>query len=564
MKIKLLFFLLCSSLLYAQTIPLFFKGNKELNSRELYEALNLHKPYIYEFYKDEPAVDPKTLPILSQTLTNYYKTKGFYHTSITYSQDEKNITINIEENTPIRIGEITILSSLKINTLLPFKKNDTFDAEKFTQSKKDIKLFYANNHYCNAQLDAKAWIDIETNYVYLIYRVTPNELCYFANVTINKSENIDSDIIRSLIYINKKEPFSLEAITKSYQNIYGYDGISKALIDTKINEDNSVDATVTITENEKPIRTQVGLGASSNEGAMASLGIKHRNLFGNLKTLGLNTRVTQIKQTLKINYNMPLVNKKTFGIALGLENEVFKGFKENRVFGNIYISQRFLPSSIKESLFFDNVYTYSSDDKVLFPEGALFVLSPKFEWSYDTRDKVLDPSEGYFFGSEIMGSLKSEISDATYYKFKLSGGYILPLDSSILATKLGFGSMHLYQGNIPTSYHFFAGGMDSNRAYTYRKLGPMGDNSNPTGFNSIIETKIEERFPIYGAIKGVLFNDNTFIGEQSVPSFIHGYYTAGLGLRYTTPIGPLSIDFGFDMKDPTAQYAFHFHIGESF
>lgn len=564
MKIKLLFLLICSSLLYSQTIPLLFKGNKELSARELYEALSLYKPYLYEFYKDEPAVDPKTLPIVSQTLVNFYKTKGFYHTNISYSQNEKAITITIHENTPVRISDITTVSKIDITPKISFKKNDIFDAEKFTQSKKNIKLLYAHNHYCNIELDAKAWLDIETNSAHLVYKVIPNKICYFRNITINSPENIDSYIIKSLLYINEGDLFSLDKITKSYQSLYSYDGISKALIDTKIDDNTSVDTNVTISENEKPIRFQVGLGASSNEGAMASLGVKHRNLFDNLKTLSLNTRLTQIKQTIKINYDMPLINKNSFGAETGLENEKFEGFKENRVFGSVYLNQRFTPTSVKESLFFDNVYTYASDDKVLFSEGSLFVLSPKFEWNYDTRNKILDPTEGYFLGSEVMGSAKSGISDATYYKFKLSGGYIMPIYSTVLATRVNFGTLHLYQGEIPTSYRFFAGGMNSNRAYGYRKLGPEDDNSNPIGFDSVIETKVEERFPIYGDIRGVVFNDNTFIGNDFMPGFGRGYYSAGVGLRYVTPVGLLAIDFGFDIADPSAQHAIHFHIGESF
>ena len=419
---------------------------------------------------------------------------------------------------------------------------------------------YASNHYCNAKLDAKAWIDIETNLAYLVYNVTSNETCYFGKITIKNTENIDEDIIKSLLYINEKEVFSLNAITKSYQNLYAYDGISKALIDTTTDENNSVSTTVTIKENEKPIRFEAGLGASSNEGVMASLGVKHRNAYGNLKSVNLNTRVTEIKQTIKTNFDMPLLNKNTFGTELGLENEIFEGFKENRIFGSVYIAKRFTPTSIKGSLFFDNVRTFESDDAELFAEGTLFVLSPKFEWNYDTRDKVLDPSRGYFFGSEIMGSMLSEVSDASYYKFKLSGGYILPVSSSILAAKVSFGSLHLYEGEIPSSYRFFAGGMDSNRAFTYRQLGPLDDQSNPIGFDSVFETKLEERFPIYGDIKGVVFNDNTFIGTD----FSSGYYSAGFGLRYATPIGPLAIDFGFDISNPRSQNAFHFHIGESF
>jgi len=564
MRAKLLFLLLSSSVLYAQTLPLLFQGNRALGERELYETVHLYKPYFYEFYKDEPAVDTRTLPILRQTLQNFYKTKGFYHTEISYAKNEKTITISIKENAPIRVNDITTLSKLDIASKIFLEKNDIFDAEKFTQSKKEIELFYANNHYCNIELDAKAWIDINTNSAYLTYSVTPNALCHFANVTVHSSETIDADIIKSLLYIEEGDSFSLEKIKKSYQSLYSHDGISKALIDTKTDENNSVDAIVTITENEKPIRMQIGLGASSNEGFMASFGVKHRNLFGNLKTLSLNTRVTQIQQSLKINYEMPLVNKNSFGAESGLENEIFEGFKEKRVFTTLSINQRFTPTSFKESLFFDNVDTYESDDKLLFPEGSLFVLSPKLEWNYDTRDKILEPSKGYFLGAEVMGSAMSEISDATYYNFKLSGGYILPLASTILAARVKFGSLHLYQGEIPASYRFYAGGMDSNRAYGYRKLGAVDALLNPIGFDSVVETKIEERFPLYGAIRGVVFNDNTFIGDNFTPNFTRGYYSAGVGLRYRTPIGGLAIDFGFDIADPTAQHALHFHIGESF
>jgi outer membrane translocation and assembly module TamA len=201
---------------------------------------------------------------------------------------------------------------------------------------------------------------------------------------------------------------------------------------------------------------------------------------------------------------------------------------------------------------------------LLFPEVNLFVLSPKFEWSYDTRDNILDPSKGYFINSEIMGSVMSELSDASYYKFKLSGGYILPLGDSIVAVKANFGTINLYDGEVPASYRFYAGGMKSNRAYSYNKLGPINSDGDPSGFDSIFETTIEYRFPIYGAFKGVVFNDNTYIGSDDKLSNATAYYSAGLGLRYLTPIGPLAIDFGFDLEDPKSNYAFHFRIGELF
>ncbi|WP_297485830.1 BamA/TamA family outer membrane protein, partial [Sulfurimonas sp.] len=80
----------------------------------------------------------------------------------------------------------------------------------------------------------------------------------------------------------------------------------------------------------------------------------------------------------------------------------------------------------------------------------------------------------------------------------------------------------------------------------------------------IIETTIEYRFHIYKKFNGVVFNDNSFIGQTYIPNNTVGYYDGGFGLRYETPIGPLAIDLGFDPKRPLEQHALHFHVGELF
>jgi len=105
--------------------------------------------------------------------------------------------------------------------------------------------------------------------------------------------------------------------------------------------------------------------------------------------------------------------------------------------------------------------------------------------------------------------------------------------------------------------------MNSNRAYAYRTLGPTNSDGDPIGFQSLFEGSAEYRFPIYGPLRGVVFNDTTLIGQDYLPDQNRPYVAAGTGLRYATPIGPFAIDIGCDVKDPS-QYAVHFHIGELF
>lgn len=565
MKKGIFTFFLFSALLFSKDLLLFFDANKEISSRELYDALNLHKPYFYEFYLNEAKVDRQEIDLIKDALKNYYRSRGFYHTEIQSRESENSVIIIINENAPIIVKSVESLSTLNIDQIVPFKVGDIFDAQKFSQSKKDVKLLYANNHFCNASLDAKAWIDIVNNYAYLTYNVAPNSTCYFKKIDLVETKNIDEEILRSILYIKESELFSTQDIAKSYEALYRYEGVSKAIIDTKVDTDgNGVDVRVSVFENEKPIRTEFGVGFSSDEGAMVLFGAKDRNFLRNLKTVGIQTRLTEIKQSIKINFDMPLLNNNSSGFEVGYENEEFNAFKEDRVLADLFLKQRFVPYLFKESLIFDNSRTYGSDDELLFPKSSLFIISPRVEWSYDTRDKILDASSGYFINTELRGSLKSGISDASYYKFKADGGYIFPIDSSTLGLRATFGTLGVSDGYIPSSYRFFAGGMYSNRAYGYRKLGPIDLKNNPIGSDSIFEATAEIRFNIYDNFRGVLFSDNSYLGNGSIPSYDNGYYSVGFGVRYKTPIGPIAIDFGFDTADPMKYNAIHFHIGELF
>ncbi len=563
LKRAAILFFVTLNLLFAEPLPVEFAGNRSIDSRELYEAIGLHKPYFFEFWKKEPRIDPEKMELMLPLLENYYKSRGFYHARVTYVVKNGKIVIEIEEKRPVTVKDISYISPLNIEDLIPFRKGDRFSAQKFVQSKKRIKEYYADHRYCNVDLDAKAFIDIEHDEAYLVYDITPNEPCVFGEISIETPAGVDEKIIRSLLYFKEGDPYSAELIRRSYKEIYANEGIERVIIDDARHEGNRVPVTVSVSLYPKPIHFSAGAGYSSDEGLNLQMGIKHRNFPKNLKTLALQTRYSQIRRFVKSTYEMPLSNHNRFSAEIGFNDEVFDGYKERSVKAKSALKHLRWPHIFQESITIDQTTTTESLDTLNFPDGKLLIVSAKGAWDIDRRDSLLDPTRGYKVSLELSGSIKSPISDATYYKLLFTGAYHLPLNDKTLSFRIRQGTIKAKQGHIPPSYRFYAGGMNSNRAFSYRQLGPKNGLGNPVGAFSITEATAEYRIDLPKDFRAVLFSDITYLGQDSVPDYKKPYIGIGPGIRYMTPIGPIAFDLGFDAQH-LSRYTLHFHIGELF
>lgn len=113
---------------------------------------------------------------------------------------------------------------------------------------------------------------------------------------------------------------------------------------------------------------------------------------------------------------------------------------------------------------------------------------------------------------------------------------------------------------------YFSGGANSNRGYSYRGIGPHaivpsffgGSNAAASadpvavGGLSMWEASMELRFPIVYPLGATVFADASDVSSESFKlRFTRPHLSAGLGLRYATPVGPARLDFGFRL--PCAQ-----------
>lgn len=550
-------------LLFAKPLPLLFSGNEKISSRDLYDTLGLHLPYAIEVWGDEPVMEPAIVSQSVTALTSYYRAKGYFGAKVSPSITETAITLSIQENDPIKIVGIQINSELNIDNDIELHLNEFFDQDKFSSSKTKIKKHYHDAGYCNGTFNSKAWVDIKTHEAHLLFEATPNQQCTFGPILVESTPNIEGALTTSFLRFETGDPYNLEAIQQSYESLYSQEGIARVSINDTDRNGSIVPVSLVIEEVDKPIRFSVGLGISSDQGLGGQIGLKHRNFFGDLKTLSLEAKFTEIKKTASSILSVPLYNQLFAYGEVGYLDEQFDGYKSESVFEKITLKQQDKPTSVVVSLLFDQAKTYESTNADAFPNSNLFIPSPMAEINIDTRNKLLEPTRGNWLNIKGQGSLYSGISDATYFKILLAGAHIQSFGEHILAARVQWGTLRTYEGEVPSAYRFYAGGMNSNRAYTYRDLGPKDIHGDPLGFNALLEGTLEYRFPIYEAIRGVLFTDLTYGSDNYLPDYSIPYWGVGGGLRYVTPIGPVAIDIGFDPND-TGQYALHFRIGELF
>lgn len=204
----------------------------------------------------------------------------------------------------------------------------------------------------------------------------------------------------------------------------------------------------------------------------------------------------------------------------------------------------------------------------------------------DTRDKPLDAHRGSFSTVNFGVTPTAVGSSANFTKLLAQYAFYKPVYSVVLANSIRVGLASPFSGSfVPTSQLFFSGGGTSLRGFPIDEAGPqrlvpfcnvlLGQSgcvnvTVPVGGKQLFILNSEARFPlgITKALGGVVFYDGGNVYSAiNFNNFVDNYSnTVGFGLRYSTPIGPVRLDFGRNLNpvpgiSPTQYYI---TIGQAF
>jgi outer membrane protein assembly factor BamA len=225
------------------------------------------------------------------------------------------------------------------------------------------------------------------------------------------------------------------------------------------------------------------------------------------------------------------------------------------------------------------------------PDGLTLAVAQRIGVTWDRRDNSVAATRGTLLSVNLehvnafpledssFGTSSDLTSDYKGHFLQYTGrvaGYVRLTERGVaLATSLRFGfNQQLEEGSATYPDRlFYLGGVDSLRGFPLWSVVPEDLNRTLVdegdipirGGDVLINPRAELRIPIVDVWQTAVFLDtgNLWADADEVFDTFRLRYSAGMGLRVNTPVGPLALDYGINLAPRSYEDfgAFHFSIG---
>jgi outer membrane protein insertion porin family len=584
-------------------------GNKAFSDSELSGLLNLRTPGWFTWYTKADQYSKQKLTGDIEALRSFYLNRGYIEmqvesTQVSITPDKKDIyiTININEGDKFSVSDVKLEGEMfgrqdELRSLVQLKSGDVYSGEKLTESVRNISERMGNFGYAFANVNANPEIDREKKQVGFTILVDPGKRVYVRRINVSGNTRTRDEVIRREFRQFENSWYDGEKIRLSRDRVDRLGYFREVNVETPEVPGATDEVDVNMTVAEKPTgNILLGAGFSSSEKLTLTGSIQQANAFGSGNTLGIDVNTSRRNRTIALSQTNPYFTddgvSRSYELFLRTTRppEVNTGdYQVRTTGGNIKFG---VPFSEVDTVYFGvgvertRVTTYTgvpgfNDSPELFKRyvadfgDGTTATTTSFPltaaWQRDSRDSGLVPTTGRLqrvnFEVAPAGSLK-------YYRAVYQDQYFRPLFRNVtlaLNGEAGYGR-GLGGRPFPIFKNFYAGGIGSVRGYEGSSLGPRAANNDPLGGASRLIANAELQFPFPGSGNDRTLRWFTFVDAGNVfaegqrPSVSDLKYSAGVGISWVSPIGPLKLSFGtpLNAKPNDLKQQFQFQLGTGF
>ncbi len=530
-------------------------------------------------------------------IKNFYQKEGFLDvevdSKITEIAEKEAVEIEfiVDENKPILIEKINYnlqipesadssLSQEALNYFiadLPLQEASRFRDEDLLEVQNTLGKWLAKQGYAYQEVSYKLSLKKENNRVSIDFDLKPGPLCYFGTTTFTGVEEVPYSILEKYL-APQGEVYSEKYLQNLQRKIQGLGMFQYVTVRSVLDEETDNTIAIQIDLKEAPrLSFKLGVGYGQEDKFRTAVTVTKLGFLGGVRKAVFFAKYSFLEPyNLSLKLTQPAIFHPNGSLTLNpfarKEDETNYTLSRIGSFINYQLSLgNFVSTYLNYGVEWDNLKTASpllEDDLIAEGKGDYRQSSATIGMVYDDSQPMFSPLSGWYLSSALTWVGIGFNSD---YHYTMTSSevrkYTNIYQELVLATRVQYGFMKsLRAGELtPIADRFYAGGSNSVRGWARFDLGPKSDDDLSLGGNSILESSVEFRYPIWNIISGVIFCD---AGNVWTGTYDHNLsqleYASGTGLRIKTPLGPIRFDVAFPLSKSYKEFQFYLNIGEAF
>jgi outer membrane protein insertion porin family len=556
-------------------------GNKIFSDSKLRDVIRTKETAWYNFFSSDDTYDPDRMNLDRELLRRFYLSNGYADFTVSsaiaeLTPDQKKffMTYTVNEGKRYRFGKLDVaihqvrgLESSSLQGAVAVKEGDWYDSTKLEQSTADMTADIGTRGYAFAEVRPRVNRNRDKQTIDVTFEVSEGPRVFVERIEITGNLRTLDNVIRREFRIVEGDAFNTAKLNRSRQRIQNLDFFEK--VNVSQIPGSATDKTVLKADvaERSTGSLSLGIGFSTQNGAVLDAGVRERNLLGKGQDLRVNATLAQRKSQINLSFTEPYF----------LNREVSAGFDVFRISRDLQDTSSHDVNEIGTTLRagypiterLNQRWSYKINQTkttnvaagasalIKSQEGNHLLSQVTHFLSYDQRDSRINPTEGYLL--TMTNDLAGFGGSSRFTRNDFAGKYYYPLNREwTLSLRLGGGYIVSLGKDVRHSERFFLGG-ESVRGFATSGLGPRDVISNDAlggewqykGGGEVTfpfpafpkELGVKARFFSDFGSSGKVTNDNSVAVNDTGSIRV----SIGTGITWTSPFGLIGMDFGLPL-----------------
>ena len=565
-------------------------GNHHISTKKIKKQMQLRFPGWLFSVPFQPELLTEDIPAIQ----SFYHQNGFFNVSVTpktvWNSDKTKAQIHID----IKEGNQTIVRSIsfsgdqdvfhhdpkiQLQTLI----SHPLTPSKIQKDRQKVEVNISEQGYPYVAVKDKVYLTADKKFADIRFHIHKGKKVRIGHLFFHGNFKTQRSLLKEALEAKTGDAFSLSKTLKAQQSLRDmkiFNSVRLTPIGLKEKKD-TIHLFVEVSE-KKPLFLELGGGYKTEKGGFGHIKLGDKNLLGKNKNAWLRFEHSEVGYHGEFNIHDPNLFGEKIDTGFGYYIERLKEFNKSygtQLYGWSLNLNRKWSKSIRIDMNFryerrrqfirdrlpDDTEGKLGDDELI--PRSILVASPSV--LYDTRNSFICPKKGIYasYTMDISKGIDNSLDDFIKYHLEFSA-YHAVNKKLTLACTANYQTIKEYgsSGKIPDDQLIYIGGSSDIRGYK-ENMFLFDDNQDPVGGRTSLQGSIEARYDIGFNLESFVFFDIGNLRNLIEPIDMKRIRSStGFGIRYHTPIGPLSLMYGIKNRtiDNEDRGRLHFAVGYTY